>query len=84
MNRKQLCQSWQTWLILLLLQQFLQSAECLRPFFHGRRRGGRIGEPSANANLLVIPPHIVDLWIPQKLDNFDAANNATWMNVIPF
>lgn len=68
-------------ILLLILQILIQYGHGFRPFFHGRRRGGRIGEPSANANLLVVPPKITDLWVQQKLDNFDATNDAVWMNV---
>lgn len=80
MNRKKLSQFTVGILLITLLQQ-LQNATAFRPFFHGRRRGGRIGDPSSNSNLLNTTPKISDNWIPQKLDNFDTSNNATWMNV---
>lgn len=78
MNKKK----YSKYLILLLLQLLSQNVNGFRPFFHGRRRGGRMGMPSANANLLSMPKTIKDLWVPQKLDNFNTANNETWMNVI--
>lgn len=67
----------------ILLIAFI-SLECIdgkRFFWKGRRDGGNLMPPPVNVSKELLPP---DLWFDQKLDHFDANNNAQWKQVSKF
>lgn len=61
--------------LLFLLANFGLEGNCVRNFWKGRRKGGNLGDPAADSNLIYAAE---DMWFTQLLDSFDPTNGATW------
>lgn len=68
-------------LVVIQLILTIPIAYGLGPFFNGRRSGGSLGTPKETPNIVANRHKIVDMYVKQKVDNFNKSDTSTWQNV---